>query len=47
MLDLYLISLFSLILTEYGFQTRKRALIAFEGKWRWYRTLIRAVIWVG
>jgi hypothetical protein len=46
-LDLYLISLFSLILTEYGFQTRKRALIAFEGKWRWYRTLLRAVIWVG
>ena len=47
MLDLYLISLFSLILTEYGFQTRKRALIAFEGKWRWYRTLLRAVIWAG
>ena len=47
MLDLYLISLFSLILTEYGFQTRKRALVAFEDKWRWYRTLFRAVIWVG
>lgn len=47
MLDLYLISLFSLILTEYGFQTRKRALIAFEDRWRWYRTLLRAVIWVG
>jgi hypothetical protein len=46
-LDLYLLSLFSLILTEYGFQTRKRALIAFEDKWRWYRTLLRAVIWVG
>lgn len=47
MLDLYLISLFSLILTEYGFQTRKRALIAFEGKWHWYRTLLRAAIWAG
>ena len=47
MLDLYLINLFSLILTEYGFQTRKRALIAFEGKWRWFRTLLRAVVWVG
>ena len=47
MFDLYLISLFSLILTEYGFQTRKRALIAFEDRWRWYRTLLRAVIWVG
>ncbi len=47
MLDLYLISLLSFILTEYGFQTRKRALIAFEGRWRWYRTLLRAVIWVG
>ncbi len=46
MLDLYLINLFSLILTEYGFQTRKRALIAFEGKWRWCRTLLRAVVWV-
>lgn len=47
MFELYLISLFSLILTEYGFQTRKRALFAFEDKWRWYRTLLRAGIWVG
>ena len=47
MFDLYLISLFSLILTEYGLQTRKRALLAFEDKWRWYRTLFRALIWVG
>ncbi len=46
MLDLYLISLFSLILTEYGFQTRKRALFAFEEKWRWHRTLLRVVIWI-
>ena len=47
MLELYLISLFSLILTEYGLQTRKRALFAFKDKWRWYRTLLRAGIWVG
>jgi len=46
-LELYLISLFSLILSEYGFQTRKQALLAFTDKWRWYQTLLRAVIWVG
>jgi hypothetical protein len=46
-LELYLISLFSLILTEYGFQTRKRALLTFEDKWHWCRTLFRGFIWVG
>lgn len=45
MLELYLLSLFVLILTEYGFQTRKQALTAFGGNWNWRRTFLRVAIW--
>ncbi len=45
MLELYLLGLFVLVLTEYGFQTRKQALTAFGENWNWRRTLLRVVIW--
>jgi hypothetical protein len=46
MLSLYLFSLFTILLTEYGFQSRKRALQGFKPRWRWRRTLYRALIWI-
>jgi len=43
--NLYLLALFVLVLSEYGFQTRKQALTAFGEKWNWRRILLRAVVW--
>lgn len=46
MINLYLLSLLSTLLTEYGFQTRKAALERFKSRWRWRRTLARIFIWL-
>ncbi|NIM94183.1 MAG: hypothetical protein GTO18_10795 [Anaerolineales bacterium] len=46
MLDLYLFSLFTIVLTEYGFQTRRRAIDRFTGNWRWGRSLSRIILWI-
>jgi hypothetical protein len=45
MVDLYLLALLDIIITEYGFQTRKSALGRFTARWRWRRTLLRVLIW--
>jgi len=41
MLDFYLLSLLSMLLTEYGFRTRKRAIAHLTAAWRPNQTLIR------
>jgi hypothetical protein len=46
MLDLYLLSLLSMLLTEYGFQTRKRAVLHLSAAWRPFRTLARIFFWM-
>lgn len=45
MVDLYLLALLNIFITEYGFQTRKSALERFTSRWRWQRTLMRILIW--
>lgn len=45
-LDLYLFGCMALLLTEYGVRSRKTALAAFEGRWPWRRTALRAALWV-
>ena len=45
MVDLYLIALFIILITEYGFQTRKSALERFASRWRWRRTILRIILW--
>jgi hypothetical protein len=46
MLDIYLVALVSVLLTEYGFQTRKRAMNQLTSSWRYLRTLARVGIWI-
>ena len=46
MLDIYLVSLISVLLTEYGFQTRKRAMLQLTSSWSIVRTLVRIGIWI-
>jgi hypothetical protein len=46
MLDFYLLSLFSILLTEYGFRTRKRAIAHLSAGWRPSQTLIRLFFWL-
>jgi hypothetical protein len=46
MLDLYLLSLFSIMLTEYGFRTRKQATTYLTKTWRLKQTLIRIIFWL-
>jgi hypothetical protein len=46
MLDLYLLSLLSLFLTEYGFRTRKRALANMREKWQLLPMFTRILFWV-
>lgn len=43
MLATYLIGLLLLMGTEYGFQSRSRAIAAWSGGWRWGRTAVRLV----
>jgi len=45
MFEVYLISVFSLLLSEYGFQTRKNAMERFGAPFQWGRTIERFVIW--
>jgi hypothetical protein len=45
MIEVYLLSIFSILLTEYGFQTRKRAMERFGAKVRWRRVITRLSIW--
>lgn len=45
MFEVYLISVFSLLLSEYGFQTRKNAMERFGAPFRWGRTIGRFAIW--
>lgn len=44
--ETYLLALFILLLTGYGFQTRKAALDAFSSDWRRGRTIARLVLWL-
>jgi hypothetical protein len=46
MLDLYLLSLFSMMLTVYGFRTRKHAITHLTKTWRINGTLIRILFWL-
>ena len=46
MLDIYLVSLLSVLITEYGIQTRKRAMLQLTSSWRIVRTLVRIGIWI-
>jgi len=46
MLDFYLLSLLSMLLTEYGFRTRKRAIAHLTAAWRPNQTLIRILFWL-
>lgn len=45
MLEIFLISVLSLLLTEYGFQTRKAAFDRFVSAVRWRRVFARILIW--
>ncbi len=46
MLDFYLLSLLSVLLTEYGFRTRKSALLHLTAPWRAIQTLVRIFFWL-
>lgn len=41
MLAIYLFGLFVILSTEYGFQSRSRAISRWAGGWRWSRTAVR------
>jgi hypothetical protein len=45
MLDYYLLSLFTLMLSEYGFQTRKQAMAKLTSRWQWRRIMLRVLLW--
>lgn len=47
MTDIYLFGLFTVLLTEYGFQSRARALERFKVRWLWRRTALRLMLWLG
>jgi hypothetical protein len=44
MIRLYLAGLGTLLLGEYGFQTRKRAVVMWSRPWIWRRTLLRLAV---
>jgi hypothetical protein len=46
MFDFYLVSLLSVLVTEYGFQTRKRAISQWTSGWRIVRSSVRVGIWI-
>lgn len=46
MLDFYLLSIVSILLTEYGFKTRKRAIIHLTASWRPLWTVVRIGYWL-
>ncbi|OGO16981.1 MAG: hypothetical protein A2Z14_02050 [Chloroflexi bacterium RBG_16_48_8] len=46
MLEFYLLSLLSMLLTEYGFKTRKRAMACLRAAWRPRQTLVRILFWL-
>jgi hypothetical protein len=46
MLDFYLLSLLSMLLTEYGFRTRKRAMAHLSSSWRPTQIIIRIFFWL-
>ncbi|MCH7587257.1 MAG: hypothetical protein IIC78_04350 [Chloroflexi bacterium] len=45
MVELYLLSLFGALLTDYGLQSRKQAAEKFAAGWRWKGSFTRLVIW--
>lgn len=45
MREIFLISVLSILLTEYGFQTRKLAIDRFNSRVRWRRVFARFLIW--
>lgn len=47
MIDIYLLTVLILLLTEYGFQSRQAAVSALLGDWPVRRTLLRLALWLG